>query len=62
MITLRQAFDAVLKGRSLEAAEAESVFSEILTFIREWSLSFSINAALNPARDKIRLTKALGLA
>jgi len=30
MITLRQAFDAVLKGRSLDAAEAASVFGEIL--------------------------------
>jgi anthranilate phosphoribosyltransferase len=30
MITLRQAFDEVLRGRSLDAAEAESVFGEIL--------------------------------
>ncbi|MGH7837709.1 MAG: anthranilate phosphoribosyltransferase, partial [Candidatus Binataceae bacterium] len=30
MISLREAFDAVLKGRSLDAAEAESVFGEIL--------------------------------
>jgi anthranilate phosphoribosyltransferase len=30
MITLRQAFDSVLKSRSLDAAEAESVFGEIL--------------------------------
>jgi anthranilate phosphoribosyltransferase len=30
MITLRQAFDSVLKGRSLDDAEAESVFGEIL--------------------------------
>lgn len=30
MITLRQAFDAVLKGRSLDAAEAAAVFGEIL--------------------------------
>ena len=30
MISLRQAFEAVLKGRSLDAAEAESVMGEIL--------------------------------
>jgi len=30
MITLRQAFDAVLKGRSLDADEAAGVFGEIL--------------------------------
>jgi anthranilate phosphoribosyltransferase len=30
MITLRQAFDAVLKGRALEADEAAAVFGEIL--------------------------------
>lgn len=30
MITLRQAFDEVLRGRSLDAAEAASVFGEIL--------------------------------
>jgi anthranilate phosphoribosyltransferase len=30
MITLRQAFDEVLRGRSLDASEAESVFGEIL--------------------------------
>jgi len=30
MITLRQAFDAVLKGRSLDAGEAAAVFGEIL--------------------------------
>ncbi|HLW69035.1 MAG TPA: anthranilate phosphoribosyltransferase [Candidatus Binataceae bacterium] len=30
MSTLREAFDAVLKGRSLDAAEAETVFGEIL--------------------------------
>lgn len=30
MISMRQAFDAVLKGRSLDAAEAEAVMGEIL--------------------------------
>ncbi len=30
MITLREAFELVLKGRSLDAAESEAVFSEIL--------------------------------
>ena len=30
MISMRQAFDAVLKGRSLDPAEAEAVIGEIL--------------------------------
>jgi anthranilate phosphoribosyltransferase len=30
MITLRQAFESVLRGRSLDAAEAEGVFGEVL--------------------------------
>ncbi len=30
MINLREAFAAVLKGRSLDAAEAESVIGEVL--------------------------------
>jgi anthranilate phosphoribosyltransferase len=46
MSTVRDAFDAVLKGRSLDAAEAESVFGEILDDVAPDALVAGLLVAL----------------